>query len=86
MRVSGWLRRQLATQCVIHTVDEQSIAGYLEEVARDGVILRAATHLGETRVEIGGEVWVPRARIAWVQVIRYGDADSDSGRTVRPGS
>lgn len=73
---TGWLRRQLATQCVIHTVDDQSIAGFLEEVARDGVILRAATHLGETKVDIAGECWIPRARISWVQVVRYDSASA----------
>lgn len=73
MRLHGWLRRQLSTQCVIHTLDGQSMAGFLEEVASDGVILRAAEYLGEQRTQIGGEVWVPRARIAWVQVVRFQD-------------
>lgn len=77
-RPTGWLRRQLASSVVIHLTDESSIVGYLEEVARDGVILRGATHLGETRVDIGGEVYIPRNRVKWVQVLRFENADSDS--------
>lgn len=74
----GWLRRKMAEHVVIHTTDEQSIAGYLEEVAADGVILRSAVHLGETKIDIAGEVWIPRSRIAWVQVVRFGHGSPGS--------
>jgi hypothetical protein len=65
----GWLRRRLADHVVVHLSDDTSIAGYLEEVARDGVILRAAQYLDAERpVAIQGETFIPRNRIAWVQV------------------
>lgn len=66
----GWLRRQLAHSVLVHTTTDQSIAGVLEEVARDGLILRAARFLDSSDAEIplAGETFIPREKIALVQV------------------
>ncbi len=71
----GWLRRQLAVSVIVHTTSDQSIAGVLEEVARDGVILRAARFLdsSEAQVPMAGETYIPRSKIQMVQVIRESD-------------
>lgn len=68
-RVGGWLRRQLADEVVVHTTENLSIAGWLEEVARDGVILRAARYVeGDGDIALAGEVFIPRPKISLVQV------------------
>ncbi|GAA2141532.1 hypothetical protein GCM10009760_25800 [Kitasatospora kazusensis] len=68
--MSRWLRRQLASEVVVHTIEEQSIRGWLEEEAPDGLILRAARFLdaGENPVPLAGETFIPRGRVAFVQV------------------
>ena len=68
--IRGWLRRQLAASVVVHTTTDQSIAGVLEETARDGVILRAARFLDspDAEVPLAGETFIPREKIAFVQV------------------
>ena len=69
MKVGGWLKRQLADEVVIHTTESQTVRGWLEEVARDGVILRAARYVeGEGEIPLAGELFIPRPKIAFVQV------------------
>ena len=65
-----WLDRVLKKKVVIHTVQDQSIEGVLMEATDDGVILRAARLLGSGGVStsMAGEVWVPRASIAFAQL------------------
>ena len=69
MKVRGWLRRQLASDVVIHTTDDITVRGFLEEVGRDGVILRAARYLeGQGAIPLGGELFIPREKVRMVQV------------------
>lgn len=68
-RVGGWLRRQLADEVVVHTTEDMSIAGWLEEVASDGIILRAARYVeGDGDIALAGELFIPRSKICFVQV------------------
>lgn len=67
--VRGWLRRQLADEVVVHTTENMTIAGWLEEVSSDGVILRAARYVeGDGDITLAGEVFIPRPKISFVQV------------------
>lgn len=70
MKRRSWLRHQLAHSVLVHTTSDQSIAGVLEEVARDGVILRAARFLdsSDAQVPLAGETFIPREKIALVQI------------------
>jgi hypothetical protein len=70
----GWLRRQLAHSVVVHTTTDASISGILEFQAHDGIVLRAARFLeGSDQISLGGETFIPREKIALVQVMAAGD-------------
>lgn len=65
----SWLTRKLASSVTVHLTTGDSIAGYLEEVGRDGVILRAPRFLdAEQHVPMAGELFVPREKVLFVQV------------------
>lgn len=67
----GWLERTLRKRIVLHTLDDKSIEGTLWEQTSDGVILRAAVLKGENTapdVSMAGEVFVPRANVAFAQL------------------
>lgn len=65
----GWLRRKLAESIVVHLTTGDSVAGFLEETSKDGLILRAARFLdNDTHVPLAGELFVPRERVLFVQV------------------
>jgi hypothetical protein len=65
----NWLRTRTAERVLVHTVDDKSIKGYLEVVARDGLLLRAAVLLlEETEHPLDGELWLPRERVQFVQL------------------
>lgn len=75
-RVGGWLRRQLADEIVVHTTQGQTIRGWLEDVSRDGVILRAPRYVeGEGSIPLAGELFIPRERVLFAQVRPKADAD-----------
>ncbi len=65
----NWLKSRTAEQVLVHTVDDKSIRGYLEVVARDGLLLRAPVLLlEETEHPLDGELWLPQERIQFVQL------------------
>lgn len=65
----SWLRHKLASSVTVHLTTGDSVAGYLEETGRDGIILRAARFLDtEASVAMAGELFVPRDKILLVQV------------------
>lgn len=69
--IRGWLKQQLATDVVVHTVDNSTLRGLLEDTARDGIVLRAARFLDGGNgdgVHLAGELFVPRDKIAFIQV------------------
>lgn len=66
------LRRRLAERVLVALSDSTSVAGWLEEVGRDGLLLRAAElHTeGEDRpVKLSGEVFLPDSKILFVQLL-----------------
>lgn len=67
----AWLWRRRARGVVVHTTDDRSMEGLLSEVARDGVVLKGARYLDDDKtVPMSGEIWVPRDKVAFIQVVR----------------
>lgn len=66
---ASWLDQKMARRLVVHTTDDRSIEGLLESVGPDGVTLRAARLMGKPPVELGGEIWLPRETVAFVQTV-----------------
>lgn len=62
------MKRKIADNVLVHTTDERTVQGILALVARDGLVLRAAKYLDEQDVPLGGELFVPRERVLFVQV------------------
>lgn len=67
----GWLAQHLTRRIVVHTTDDLSLEGTLRLQSTDGVVL-VAVRLLEDNVELGGDVWVPRQKVAFVQEQRAG--------------
>lgn len=65
-----WLKRVLRKRIIVHTRDDHSIEGVLWEQTRDGIILRAASLLGDgqQKTSMAGETWIPRENIAFAQL------------------
>jgi hypothetical protein len=69
-RPDRWLNQRMARRVVVHTSDNQSIEGLLTSVAPDGLVLGAAIYLdsGAEPVQLGGDIWVPRNKVALIQI------------------
>lgn len=66
---SRWLARAMRRRLLVHLTPEaggHTIDGRLARVDADGVVLAPAS-LSDTGVELGGDVYVPRERISFVQ-------------------
>lgn len=67
--IRTWFRRRRAFSVLVHTTGDETFQGVLVGEFRDGVALRHAKyHSGEGDVPLAGEVFIPRSRIAFVQV------------------
>ena len=65
----SWWEQRKTEVLMIHLADESTIQGVVLEIGPDGVLLGAPEYLGEERrVELAGEVWIPREQIVMVQV------------------
>lgn len=54
----------------VHTTDDQTIEGTLVADGTDGLVLTAATlHDADGPVPMAGEVFIPRGRVSFVQVV-----------------
>lgn len=64
-----WLRRRRAELVIVHTIDEKSVRGMLRDAAAEGVLLAAPELLlADTTVPLGGELWVPRDNVRFIQL------------------
>lgn len=64
-----WLARRVADRVLVHTTDERSLQGILSLIAKDGIVLRDAKYLeSESSVPLGGEIFVPKDKVLFVQV------------------
>lgn len=68
----GWLDKISGERVLVHTVDNQTIEGALISVLRDGIVLRAPRLIDDQPVNVAGDVFVPRQKVALVQ--RIGDS------------
>jgi hypothetical protein len=64
---TGWLESVSGERLLVHTVDNQTIEGVLFAVLRDGLLLKAPRIVDDVTVNVSGEVWVPREKVALVQ-------------------
>lgn len=64
-----WLKRQTQQRAVIYTNDGDAIDGLLVNVARDGAVLFDARVRTDDNVRLAGEVFVPREKVRFVQVV-----------------
>jgi hypothetical protein len=68
-----WLEAVKLRKVTIHLDTGRSIEGCIAVASRDGVMLKAATLLGEPTLneedtKLDGETWIPRERIMFCQV------------------
>lgn len=64
-----WLKRVSARKVLIHQTNDHSIEGLLVGVFDDGILLRSAAMLrsGADATPMGGDVFIPREKVALVQ-------------------
>lgn len=62
-----WAPKLEKRKVIVHTTDG-SIDGVLMVTARDGLVLSAATYLDDERPQLAGEMFIPRAQVAFIQV------------------
>ncbi len=68
----GWLAERTHRSILVHTIENTTFSGVLMHTAEDGVVLADAglhTPGAEREVSLGGETFVPRARISFVQIM-----------------
>lgn len=63
-----WVERNALARVVVHTTEGQSIEGSVAEGSDAGVLLRAV-RLVDSDVDLAGDVWVPAAKVHWVQQV-----------------
>lgn len=64
-----WLKRREFDRVVVTTTDNHALDGLLVTVANDGLVLHDATVRSDNDVRLAGEVYVPRERVRFVQVL-----------------
>lgn len=66
----SWLARLTLQKIHVTTLEEQTFEGLLATEAPDGLVLTGATlHTPDGPVPMAGTVYLPRERIAFVQVV-----------------
>lgn len=65
-RESTWLDAVTRRRLLVQTTDGQTIDGPLVRVDADGIVVGPARH-ADSGQSLAGEVWIPRAKVAWVQ-------------------
>ena len=69
----GWLKSQVRNRVIVYTTEEQVLDGVLTLVAADGVVLLDARVRSDSNVALQGEVYVPREKIRFAQVVKQSD-------------
>lgn len=65
----GWWDEKQNELVMIHMEDDRTVRGLVAGVSPDGVLLKSPEFLGDgPAIELGGEVFIARARIAWTQI------------------
>lgn len=63
----NWLEQRRCDKVIVHTTDKVSLGGVLMSTGRDGIVLTAVRYLEDEGVELGGEVFVPREKVSFMQ-------------------
>lgn len=70
MKRPSWLRQLTLQKIHVTTVEEQTFEGLLAAEAPDGVVLTSTTlHDANGPIPMAGTVFIPRERIAFVQIV-----------------
>lgn len=72
-----WLRTKVRKRAIVYTVDEQTLDGWLVEVAGDGLVLNDTHVRTERDVPLPGDVFVPAERVRFVQIVRSSTRGTD---------
>ena len=63
-----WLRAATLRRVIVHTTEDRSFEGLIGLVSPDGLVLRAAKLLeGGRSTSLGGEIFIPRSQVLFVQ-------------------
>ena len=63
-----WWQKARRKTVMVHTIDDKTIRGLVLEVAPDGVLLGGAEYLDGAPVPLGGQLFIPKERVAMVQI------------------
>ena len=66
---TSWLETVTARKLIVHTTDDHSMEGLLVHTGPDGLLLDHAKLLGDKPVDLGGRIWIDRAKVLMVQTI-----------------
>lgn len=68
-----WLKSRVQNRVIVYTTEEQVLDGLLSVVAGDGVVLLDTRVRNDQDVSLQGEVYIPREKVRFVQVVRRDD-------------
>lgn len=67
---SGWLAERIHRSVLVHTNEDTTFEGVLMHTADDGLLIaEAKLHKDNREIPLGGETFVPRARVSFVQIM-----------------
>ena len=64
-----WLDDLTLRRLIVHTVDDRSMEGLLASASPDGIVLVHAKLLVDKPVDLGGQIWLERSKVLFVQTI-----------------
>lgn len=69
MALRGWLPGRTLQSVTVHTTEDQTLQGILDTVSSDGLVLRAATFVGQAdEIPLSGFIFLPKAKVSFIQV------------------
>lgn len=65
----NWLQTRKHDRVIVYTTENDTLDGLLEAVAADGLVLWDSRVQSDQGVPLGGEVFVPKDKVRFVQVV-----------------
>ncbi len=65
----NWLKRRVRDRAIVYTTDDATFDGLLVTVADDGLVLFDAHIRSDDNVRLAGEIYVPREKVRFIQVV-----------------
>lgn len=65
----NWLQTRKRDRVIVYTTEGDTLDGLLNEVAPDGLVLWDARVQSDQGVALSGEVFVPKDKVRFVQVV-----------------